>query len=433
MEKLNINYSLKNIPVPSSDSYLKDLIVKTESLIKRMRWKAFYFDKDPESICTTKDESFGLKSRKTPPQSKDLLKFESDMYNLISSIKFHKIPPANDFQKEMRDDMKNIRSSDKVIIQADKTSNLYTLEPTHYEVLLNNSITKEYKKAPPEAMDAINMEIREIASRLKLDDRMQIHSTPNCFITAKDHKDNFINTKECRVINPAKNQLGRISKAITENINKKVRSQTGMNQWTSTSQVNNWFESLNNKSRTKFILFDIEAFYPSITEGLLKKSIAFAKQYTDIPEEHVDIIMKSKKTILINNNTCWIKKDNSTFDVTMGSFDGAETSELVGLYLLHNLQNIIPNHEIGLYRDDGLAAIGNTNGPEMERIRKKIFNYFKQEGLKVSIKTNLTQVDYLDVTLDLISNSFRPYTKPNVQKHVQPPQNHQRQHTQHDL
>ena len=127
------------------------------------------------------------------------------MYNLISSIKFHKIPPTDDFQKEMRDDMKNIRSSDKVIIQADKTSNLYTLEPTQYEVLLNNSITKEYKKAPPQAMDTINMETREIASRPKLDDRMEIHSTPNCFITAKDHKDNFINTKECRVINPAKN------------------------------------------------------------------------------------------------------------------------------------------------------------------------------------------------------------------------------------
>ena len=184
---------------------------------------------------------------------------------------------------------------------------VYTLEPTQYEVLLNNSITKEYKKAPPEAMDAINMETKENASRLELDDRIQIHSTPNCFITAKDCKDNFINTKECRVINPAKNQLGRISKAITENINKKVRSQTGMNQWTSTSQVINWFESLNNKSRTKFILFDIEAFYPSITEDLLKKSIAFAKQYSDIPEEHVYIIMKSKKTKLINNNTCWIK------------------------------------------------------------------------------------------------------------------------------
>ena len=69
MEKLNINCSLKNIPVPSKDSYLKYLIVKTESLIKRIPWNAFYFDKDPESICTTKDESFGLKSRKTPPQS----------------------------------------------------------------------------------------------------------------------------------------------------------------------------------------------------------------------------------------------------------------------------------------------------------------------------------------------------------------------------
>ena len=31
-------------------------------------------------------------------------------------------------------------------------------------------------------------------------------------------------------------------------------------------------------------------------------------------------------------NKVWVKKDNSDFDVTMGSFDGAVVCELVGLY-----------------------------------------------------------------------------------------------------
>ena len=35
----------------------------------------------------------------------------------------------------------------------------------------------------------------------------------------------------------------------------------------------------------------------------------------------------------------------------MGSYDGAETSELVGSFLLSQLQNLDIN--IGLYRDDG--------------------------------------------------------------------------------
>ena len=37
----------------------------------------------------------------------------------------------------------------------------------------------------------------------------------------------------------------------------------------------------------------------------------------------------------------------------MGSFDGAEVCELVGLYLLSQLQHLAMN--VGLYRDDGLA------------------------------------------------------------------------------
>ena len=46
------------------------------------------------------------------------------------------------------------------------------------------------------------------------------------------------------------------------------------------------------------------------------------------------------------------------FDVTMGSYDGAEVCELVGLYLMSKLEILIGKNQLGLYRDDGLAAVG---------------------------------------------------------------------------
>ena len=49
----------------------------------------------------------------------------------------------------------------------------------------------------------------------------------------------------------------------------------------------------------------------------------------------------------------------SLFDVTMGSFEGAETCELAGLYVLSKIPQEYSN-DIGLYRDDGLVAFDKT-------------------------------------------------------------------------
>ena len=43
MEKFNIDYSTKNIPLPSKNDYLQRLIEKTELFLRRMRWKAHFF------------------------------------------------------------------------------------------------------------------------------------------------------------------------------------------------------------------------------------------------------------------------------------------------------------------------------------------------------------------------------------------------------
>ena len=92
----------------------------------------------------------------------------------------------------------------------------------------------------------------------------------------------------------------------------------------------------------------------------------------------------------------------------MGSFDGAETCELVGLYLLSKLTPVVGN-DIGLYRDDGLAALNKTPR-EIENIKKYICQTFNEHNLKLTIEANKKSVNFLDVTLDLNSSTYKPYT-----------------------
>ena len=43
MKKFNMDYSDKNIPIPSQQDYKIHLISNTEKFIKRIRWKALEF------------------------------------------------------------------------------------------------------------------------------------------------------------------------------------------------------------------------------------------------------------------------------------------------------------------------------------------------------------------------------------------------------
>ena len=86
------------------------------------------------------------------------------------------------------------------------------------------------------------------------------------------------------------------------------------------------------------------------------------------------------------------KTSNDHFDITMGSFDGAETCELVGCMILSQLSNLYGN-SIGLYRDDGLA-IFNETPRKIEMIKKNICKIFNKYNLKVTIEANKKVVDF---------------------------------------
>ena len=254
-------------------------------------------------------------------------------------------------------------------------------------------------------------EEKKIAEELGLEDRMDMAPKSEAYVQLKDHKQNYRNNPTFRLVNTNKSEIGKVAKEILQDINQNIRIRFEFNQWRSTQDVINWFKDIKNKERGYFVQFDISEFYPSITEDLLKEAINWAKSKTNISEEDTKIIMAATNSLLYSEGKSWKKKNcQNLFDLTMGSFHGAEGCELVGLYLQYQLREI--NFDGGLYRDDGLGVCYGTRR-QNENFKKEICDIFKKNNLKITAEVNLKVIDFLDITLDLERNTFKLYLKPN--------------------
>ena len=143
----------------------------------------------------------------------------------------------------------------------------------------------------------------------------------------------------CRLINPSKQEIGKISKKILDDINQKLVAPTNVNQWKNKSSVLQWFKNLPNKRDSAFISFDVVEFYPSITLDLLGRALDFASNY-----------------------------------VTISAAD----------------RHIM----------------------KIEKVKKEICRMFANNKLRITIEANKKTVNILDVTLDLTTERFKPYSKP---------------------
>ena len=121
----------------------------------------------------------------------------------------------------------------------------------------------------------------------------------------------------------------------------------------------------------------------------------------------------------------WAKKGASgdMFDITMGSYDGAESCKLVAVLVLSQFK-IITGEEIGLYRNDGLTVL-HAPPKAIEQTKKKICELFRKKGLKITIEANKKSINFLDVTLDLQSGKHCPYLEEgNVLQYIHSKSNH---------
>ena len=225
MRRLNFNYSLKNIAIPTKSAYCLKVIDQIESVIKRMRWKAFFFltcnsSNANSNNCDNVKETSGFKSKNHPAQINELKNFEKQLVDIIPSIKLRDI--RDKFQTKMKNDISKRKSYPIIFVPADKTTNMYEMPPDNYKKLLYENITKTYKKSTSRLENSINMEAKYIPKKIKLDDRIECLANTPAFITLKDHQENFRTVQPCRVINTSKSELGKISKTILEKVNKSL-------------------------------------------------------------------------------------------------------------------------------------------------------------------------------------------------------------------
>lgn len=98
----------------------------------------------------------------------------------------------------------------------------------------------------------------------------------------------------------------------------------------------------------------------------------------------------------------------------MGSFDGAEVCELIGLFMLDKITKgknpIFPIGNVGLYRDDGLAVVRTKGraGGLLDKLRKKVEQAFIEEDLEITSEGGMKITDFLDVELNLETNEYSP-------------------------
>ena len=295
---------------------------------------------------------------------------------MIHNVEFQ--PVKNRFLSKSKEDVKTIKNTKELLINASKSSNIYKMDKDTYKKYLRENVTKTYKKSNRNKVNKIIIEAKKIATKLKIDDRVQQFHEAEAFITVKDHKDNFPNFPTFQLINPSKPEISKISKSILDKINNALVEKSKVNQWKNSANTIKQFKNIPNKKASSFVNFDAENFYPSILEKLLTDAISYAKSLIDKTEEEYSIIMHSRKILLFQNSEPWVKKDgDEDFDVPMGCYDGAKICELVGSFILNQLGSIIDKNDIGLYQDDSLGIFCRISKPIIERKKKLIIKTFK--------------------------------------------------------
>ena len=139
---------------------MKNFIQKTEQFLQRMHWKAYYFLNPTESSAK---ETYGFKSRNSPPRISELIPFEDSMLDLIQNIEFKDVKCNS--QNQMNSDIKNkIKKPDSLLIPADKTTiySYYTMNPASYNKLIKENVTKTYKKSSDSVAEKLDAETCEL-------------------------------------------------------------------------------------------------------------------------------------------------------------------------------------------------------------------------------------------------------------------------------
>ena len=160
MERFDIDYLKKNMPLPTKREYKIQSIAKAESVIKRMRWRSLeFFNK----LSSSEMETYGFPSNKCPSTVDELSAFESDLLMMIKNIEFRKSKDV--LQLKLQEDIKIVKQLKNLFISADKSTNIYAMEKDDYNRYLRDNITRTYKKTDRRIVKSINYQAKKIVEK----------------------------------------------------------------------------------------------------------------------------------------------------------------------------------------------------------------------------------------------------------------------------
>ena len=90
---------------------------------------------------------------------------------MINNLKYKRA--NNEFQSNLRNNIRQIRESNNLFVLADKSRNICKVSKASYERMMHENITKPYKKCNTNKSNSISFKSKQIASKLKIDDLVQ--------------------------------------------------------------------------------------------------------------------------------------------------------------------------------------------------------------------------------------------------------------------
>ena len=92
----------------------------------------------------------------------------------------------------------------------------------YHKKYLRDNITKTYKKSTNSKVNTVDLDVKKIAGKLLISDRVDQLQKHDAYITIKDHKESFSNNPSFRFISPSKSGIGKVSKITLNNMNKEI-------------------------------------------------------------------------------------------------------------------------------------------------------------------------------------------------------------------
>ena len=99
------------------------MIQSVEIYDSNIRWRCFHF---LNPVISRSKETFGSKTSKPALFVAELKEFQTEMHDIVKTVKFRK-PKYNSLQTKLKEDIRKLRNDEKVYVAADKTSNSYKL------------------------------------------------------------------------------------------------------------------------------------------------------------------------------------------------------------------------------------------------------------------------------------------------------------------